>query len=141
MRVALDTNVLVYAEGEGDETRCRQARALVASLPADEVLVPVQVLGELSRVLIGKAGRLRDDVRTAVTGWADAYQVADSTAQAFASALDLMADHQMSTWDALILAVAAEHRCRTLYSEDFHAGLTWHGVTVVNPFEGSHQRY
>ncbi|MCL2423049.1 MAG: PIN domain-containing protein [Micrococcales bacterium] len=134
MRAALDTNVLVYAEGEGDEARCRAARDLVARLPADEVVVPVQVLGELTRVLVGKAGRPRDAVRTAVNGWADAYQVADSTAHAFTSALDLMADHQMNTWDALILAVAAEHQCRTLYSEDFHAGFTWQGVTVVNPF-------
>ncbi|MCL2850321.1 MAG: PIN domain-containing protein [Micrococcales bacterium] len=134
MRVALDTNVLVYAEGEGDEARCRTARGLVARLPADEVVLPVQVLGELSKVLVGKARRPREEVRTAVNGWADAYQVADSTGPALVSALDLMADQQMNTWDALILAVVAEQQCNTLYSEDFHAGLTWHGVTVVNPF-------
>jgi predicted nucleic acid-binding protein len=40
----------------------------------------------------------------------------------------------MPIWDALILAVAAENRCRLLLSEDFQAGFTWRGVTVVNPF-------
>jgi len=38
-------------------------------------------------------------------------------------------------WDALILAVAAENHCRLLLSEDFNAGFTWRGVTMVNPFE------
>lgn len=43
-------------------------------------------------------------------------------------------DHQLPVWDALILAVAAENHCRMLLSEDFQAGFTWRGVTVVNPF-------
>ena len=30
MRVALDTNLLVYAEGLGDAVRCRQASELIA---------------------------------------------------------------------------------------------------------------
>jgi predicted nucleic acid-binding protein len=45
-----------------------------------------------------------------------------------------MVDHQLPIWDALILAVAAESRCRLLLSEDFQNGFTWRGVTVVNPF-------
>jgi predicted nucleic acid-binding protein len=49
------------------------------------------------------------------------------------SALDLSADHQLPIWDTLILAVAAEHGCRLLASEDFQSGLTWRGVTVVDP--------
>ena len=50
-------------------------------------------------------------------------------------ALDLAADHQMPIWDALILAVAADQKCRLLLSEDFQQGFTWRGVTVLNPFQ------
>jgi len=78
MRVALDTNVLAYAEGLGDQSRC---------------------------------GR-----------------------PAFQAALDLNVDHKLQIWDALILAVAAEQHCRILLTEDMHAGFTWRGVTLVNPF-------
>jgi len=46
----------------------------------------------------------------------------------------LHADHQMQIWDGLVLAVAAEHRCRILLSEDLQHGFTWRGVSVVNPF-------
>jgi predicted nucleic acid-binding protein len=69
-----------------------------------------------------------------VLGWADCFEVQDSTWPAFAAALDLTVDHQLPMWDALILAVTAESRCRLLLSEDFQNGFTWRGVTVVNPF-------
>jgi predicted nucleic acid-binding protein len=50
------------------------------------------------------------------------------------AALDLTVDHQILLWDALILAVSADHHCRLLLSEDLQHGFTWRGVTVVNPF-------
>lgn len=134
MRVALDTNILAYAEGLGDEVRCSMALQLVEQLPSGEIVLPAQILGELSRVLTGKAKRSTSQAREAVLGWADTFEVADSTWFAFQSALDLTVDHQLQMWDALILSVAAENHCRLLISEDFHNGFTWRGVTVVNPF-------
>ena len=134
MRVALDTNILAYAEGLGDEPRCAAALKLIEQLPSAEIVLPAQTLGELSRVLTGKAKRSPSQAREAVLGWADSFDVADSTWFAFQAALDLSVDHQLQMWDALILAVAAENHCRLLISEDFHNGFTWRGVTVVNPF-------
>jgi len=134
MRVALDTNILVYAEGLGDEARCSAALLLVEQLPGGAVLLPAQALGELSRVLTGKAKRTAAQAREAVLGWADSFEVADSSWPAFQAALDLMVDHKLPMWDALILAVVAENHCRLLLSEDFQNGFTWRGVTVVDPF-------
>lgn len=134
MRVALDTNVLAYAEGLGDDVRCNAAMQLVAQLPVASVMLPAQTLGELTRVLTAKARRSPTAAREAVLGWADSFEVADSSWTAFQAALDLVVDHQLPMWDALILAVAAESRCRLLLSEDFQDGFTWRGVTVVDPF-------
>ena len=132
--IAIDTNVLVYAEGEGDAARCGAARRLLARVHPTAVVLPVQVLGELHRVLTGRFRRDGGVVREAILGWADAFRVADSSFAAFQSALDLHADRQLQIWDALILAVAAEHGCRLLLSEDYPTGFTWRGVTVVDPF-------
>jgi predicted nucleic acid-binding protein len=44
-------------------------------------------------------------------------------------------------WDALIMSVAAENKCRLLISEDFQNGFTWRGVTVVNPFDTKAKTY
>ena len=70
MKVALDTNVLAYAEGLGDEARCGMALRLVEQLPGTQVVLPAQALGELSRVLAAKAKRSAALVREAVLGWA-----------------------------------------------------------------------
>ena len=134
-RIALDTNIMAYAEGLGDAKRCKAARELVARLPGERVVIPAQTLGELHRVLTGKAGRSAADAKNAILGWADAYDVADSTFDAMRAALELAADHRMPIWDALILSVAAGQKCRLLLSEDFQHGFTWSGVTVVNPFQ------
>ncbi len=136
-RIALDTNVLAYAEGVGDEQRCGKALQLIGLLAVQELILPAQTLGELTRVLIGKARRTPTDTRDAVLGWADSFEVADATWPAFQAAFDLVADHQLPIWDALILAVAAENHCRLLLSEDFTSGCTWRGVTVVDPFGAS----
>lgn len=134
MRVALDTNVLAYAEGLGDAARCRAAAELIERLEPDHVLVPVQVLGELQRVLVSKSGRDPSDVRTVILSWADCFMTGDSTWSAVEAALDLAADHRLQIWDAMVLAVAAEHQCRLLLTEDLQEGFTWRGVTVANPF-------
>ncbi len=134
MRIALDTNLLAYAEGAGEATRCDTARELIGLLPDNAAVVPAQVLGELYNVLTKKLLRTRRYARTAVLEWADSFEVIDSSWRAFQAALDLCTDHELQVWDALILAVAAENQCRILLSEDFQPGFTWRGVTVVNPF-------
>ncbi|MDO8318948.1 hypothetical protein, partial [Rhodoferax sp.] len=48
MRIALDTNVLAYAEGLGDELRCGKAVQLIGLLATRELILPAQTLGELT---------------------------------------------------------------------------------------------
>jgi predicted nucleic acid-binding protein len=134
VRVAIDTNVLAYAEGVGDAERCRVAIGLIERLPEPAVMLPAQVLGELMLVLTRKAGRTREAARDAVLGWADSFDVSDSTWASFQSAFDLSVNHEFRMWDALVMAVAAENHCRIMLSEDLQHGFTWRGVTLVNPF-------
>ena len=91
MDIALDTNVLAYAEGVGDAQR--QALALIERLPPARVRLPAQVLGELVRVLYGKAGRSRADARQAALEWADGFTVLDSS------------------WPAMLGARNSRHSC------------------------------
>lgn len=134
MIVALDTSLLAYAEGVNDSLRQARALDVIRALPEGSVILPVQVLGELFRVLTAKLKRSAADARAAILSWRDAMPVHDTTDQALLAAMDLVADHGLQIWDALILAVAADARCRLLLSEDLQDGFTWRGVTVVNPF-------
>lgn len=133
MRAALDTNLLVYAEGFGDVQRVSSTRVLLEQLSDADLVVPLQCLGELFRVLTGKAGRSPDQARDAVLGWMDAFPLLESTTTAWQGAMDLCVAHQLASWDALVLNVAAEGGARLLLTEDLHAGFCWGGVRVVNP--------
>ncbi|MFL5326275.1 MAG: PIN domain-containing protein [Microvirga sp.] len=137
MRVGLDTNVLVYAEGVNDARRKAQARILLSSLEGADVVLPIQAAGELFRVLVRKAKRAPAEARTAVEGWQDLFESEPTALEAFADAMAVAAEHQLDIWDACIVAVAAEAGCRLLLSEDLAEGFTWRGLTVVNPFAAS----
>jgi predicted nucleic acid-binding protein len=134
VRVALDTNVLAYAEGVNSNERRDDALALIRQLPQQAAVIPVQVLGELFNVLVRKGGRSRSAARDALLSWRDTFPTVETSPETMLMAADLSTDHQLGIWDAVILSVATQAGCRLLLSEDLHEGFTWGGVTVVNPF-------
>jgi len=133
VKVALDTNILAYAEGVNGREKRDQIIQLLQRLPEHAAVVPAQALGELFSVLVLKAKRSRKAARAAVLAWRDAYPVSDTSSTVMISALDLSADHQIRIWDAVMLSAAADADCRLLLSEDLQDGFTWRGVTVTNP--------
>ena len=137
MRVALDTNILAYAEGMNGAEMQDAALTLIQALPREGTLVAVQTLGELFNLLVRKAGRTRSDARAAILSWADSFASIETTPTVMFAAARIAADHRMGLWDAVILAAAGTADCRLLLSEDMHDGLTWSGVTVANPFATS----
>lgn len=134
MRIAFDTNIIVYAAGLNDKTRAERAVALRNAFGPEQTIVPTQVIGELFQVLIGKFRQDRaiafqacDFLRRSGT-----VRAADETS--FDEALVLAGNHGLQFWDALILTTAADANCRALFSEDMQHGFVHRGVTVINPF-------
>ena len=74
MRIALDTNVLVCAEGANGAVMRDKALELIQRLPAGAIVLPVQTLGELFNVLVRKAKRRPGRAREAVLSWRGALQ-------------------------------------------------------------------
>lgn len=134
MRVALDTNILAYAEGVNDAGKRDKVLEMIRRLQQEAAVIPVQVLGELFNVLVRKAGRSRIEARAAIMSWRDTFAVVGTSPEIVLSATDLAADHQFSIWDAVVLSAASHAGCRLLLSEDLQNGFTFGGVTVVDPF-------
>ena len=133
MRVALDTNILAYAEGVNGQAMKKAALDLIERLPQRSLYLPVQVLGELFQVSVRKAGRSPSDARSAILAWRNAFHLVETSPSILLAALDL-AIQQFGIWDAIILSAAAEADCQLLLSEDMRHGFVWSGVTIVNPF-------
>jgi predicted nucleic acid-binding protein len=134
VRIALDTNVLAYAEGVNGQARKEQALALLRAHAGDQLLIPVQALGELFVVLTRKARREAAEARSAVLGWSDSFELIDTSPAVIHEAMELVTSHRLGFWDSVMLAGAAQAGCRLLLSEDMQDGFTWRGVTVRNPF-------
>jgi predicted nucleic acid-binding protein len=132
--VALDTNILAYAEGVNGPSMKELALGLVQRLPQGAVVLPVQTLGELFNVLVRKAARTPANARAAILSWRDSFPLVETSPAIMIAAADLATDHRFGIWDAVILCAAAAADCRLLLSEDLHDGFTWGGVTIVNPF-------
>jgi predicted nucleic acid-binding protein len=131
--VALDTNVLAYAEGVNGLAMKKAALELLDKMPQNLVVLPVQALGELFQLLVRKAGRSPAEARQAILGWRNAFALIETSPDVLLAALDLTVS-QFSIWDAVILCAAAETDCHLLLSEDMQDGFVWRGVTIVNPF-------
>lgn len=134
INIAIDTNVLVYAEDVVSVQRRDAALHLFDKLPRETTLIPVYVLGELYRVLAQKMKRSRAAARAAVFAWGDGFPLIELSSSVMLSATDLSEEHDLPIWDSVVLASAADAGCRLLLSEDFQEGFTWSGVTVTNPF-------
>jgi predicted nucleic acid-binding protein len=134
VKIALDTNILAYAEGANGPARKASALALIERLVPDSTFLPVQTLGELFNVLVKKAGRAPAEARAGILNWGDTFPLIETSASVLLSAADLATDHKFSIWDAVIVSAAADEGCRLLLSEDMQEGFTWGGVTITNPF-------
>jgi predicted nucleic acid-binding protein len=134
MRIALDTNILVYAQGVYGSPMRRRAVDMIRALPADLIVIPAQSLGELFNVLVRKGGYSPQAALNAILNWHTSFAIADTTTAVVASAADIASKHQLSIWDSVILAASASAGCRLLLSEDPQDGFTWTGLTVANPF-------
>ena len=137
MRIALDTNILAYAEGVNGVLKKKSALDIIQKLPPESTFLPVQVIGELFHVLVRNAGRKPERARSALLSWQDAFPLIETSPAIMLAATDLAVHHQFSIWDAVIFSAAAAAGCRLLLSEDLHRGFTWNGVTVANPFSAS----
>lgn len=134
MRLALDTNLLAYAEGVNGAERQAAALRILREAAQQEVLIPAQALGELFVVLTRKAKREAAEARRAVLEWSDSFALIDTTPAVILEAMELVATHRLGFWDAVILAGAAQAGCRLLLSEDMQDGFIWRGVAIRNPF-------
>ena len=129
MSAFFDTSILVYAQQT--DRKADQARALFAGGGK----LSVQVLNEFTAVSRRKQKRDWREIAEAIS---DVLALVDPplalTLELHAAARALAEDHQLSFYDALIVAAAIEAGCDILYSEDMQHGRTIGGLSIVNPF-------
>ncbi|HEY8697174.1 MAG TPA: PIN domain-containing protein [Rhizomicrobium sp.] len=138
MKIALDSNVLAYAEGVNGPVKQTAILQLLARLPPRSQSIGAQVLAELYRVLVGKAKLPAVEARKAVLKWRNSAPVLDTTDAVMLMAIEIATMHRFSIWDSIIISAAAGADCDMLLSEDMQDGFSWAGLVVVNPLGNPH---
>jgi predicted nucleic acid-binding protein len=134
MTVALDSNVLLYAELEPDSDKGVRAADVILRTARMQGIIPVQALGEFLRVVQRRApARYGEAVRQ--TGRYAALFSTSATTEAVLQAAAVLAERtRIQLWDAVIVEAARAAGAHTLLSEDLQDGQQLGGVLVRNPF-------
>jgi len=126
----VDTNVVLYTIGS-DARKKDIARAIVAGKPA----ASAQVVNECVSVCLRKLSFTRDQAYAFAREVMERTEVLPVTGSTIEQAGTLAIRHQLSHWDALIIASALLAGCETLYSEDLqHDQVFDNRLRVINPF-------
>ena len=134
--IFVDTNVLVYVRDRTDEAKQRAAADWLAALWDSRLgRLSVQVLQEYYVTLTRKLtpARSPEEVREDIIALS-AWRPVPVDLATMERAWDIQGRFALSWWDSLIVAAAAESRCRYLLTEDLQDGQMVDGLTIVNPF-------
>lgn len=133
-RVALDTNILVYAELEPASEKGVLCAELIRR-SAERGVLALQVLLEFTSVIRRRRPAALDRAIAKIDVWRAVYQVAPTSEDVMDAALRLVAAHHFQVWDAVIWSASRAAGARCLFSEDMQDGLELGGLTVIDPFQ------
>jgi predicted nucleic acid-binding protein len=135
-KIFVDTNILVYAYDLDAGDKRVKALAVVDRLwDEGKGALSTQVLAEFFVTITRKVKQplplpaARQIIEDYQTGWT----VFPTTPEIVLQAIDGVAQHRMSFWDAMIWAAAKLNGVITIYSEDAQSAQTIEGVRIENP--------
>jgi predicted nucleic acid-binding protein len=125
----LDSNVVLYLLS-GEARKADRAEALLRVRPT----ISVQVLNEITSVCLRKLRLPWEEVEAVIAAVKSNASVVPLTVESHALAMELAQRHQLSFYDAHVVASALQAGAQTLFSEDMHHGLEIEGLRILNPF-------
>lgn len=135
-RAFVDTNVLVYAHDLDAGNKHEVAAKLISQLwESRNGVLSTQVLQECYVTLTKKV--VRPLGKVAVRRLLQSYfswEIAVNDLQTILQASEIEEAHNLSFWDALIVAAASSKNVTLILTEDLNHGQIIEGVLIRNPF-------
>lgn len=133
---AIDANVFVYALVPDESGKPQRAEDLIEKLTPSDTLIVWRVACEVGSVLarMRRTGRADDAAFDAFRSLREMFPLAMPTERVLDEGTRIHREHQVSYWDAMLLAACAEAGVTRLYSEDLQSAPKISGIEIVNPF-------
>ncbi len=132
-RVALDSNILIYAELEPESAKGKRAAELILRAAKDGV-IPVQVFGEYLRFIQRRVPAMFEEAVKQVSVYQAAFLTPSTTGAVIASASEMARDHGLQFWDCVVCVAALDVGAKVLLTEDMQDGRLLNGLRLLNPF-------
>src|SRR5205823_1038519 len=132
-RVALDSNLLIYAELEPESEKGTRSAALILRAARDGV-IPAQVLGEYLRFVQRRAPAAFEDAMRQASIYQAAFLTPPTTDAVINKASALARAHRMQLWDCVVCAASLDASAKVLMTEDMQDGRMIDGLRLINPF-------
>ena len=134
-RFSLDANVFFYAIDANEEERHLRAVDVVerAALEHD-CIVALQAYGEFFAAATRKGRMTIEEARAQIFDWQTLFPTVYPGPGSLNQAIDAVAQHNLSFWDAMLWAVTKEAGATVLLSEDLQDSRELGGVWFRNPF-------
>jgi predicted nucleic acid-binding protein len=132
-RVALDSNILIYAELEPESEKGTRSAGVILRAARDGV-IPAQVLGEYLRFVQRRVPAAFEDAIRQVSTYQALFLTPPTTDAVISKASELTRAHRMQLWDCVVCAASIEAGAKVLMTEDMQDGRTIDGLRLINPF-------
>ncbi len=132
-RVALDSNILIYAELEPESEKGTRSAGLILRAAHDGVIA-VQVLGEYLRFIQRRVPTAFDDAIRQASIYRDVFLTPPTSDAVITKAAELARAHRLQFWDCVICAASAQAGAKVLLTEDMQDGRVIDGMRLINPF-------
>jgi predicted nucleic acid-binding protein len=132
-RIALDSNILIYAELEPESEKGRRSADLILRAARDGV-IPVQVLGEYLRFVQRRSPAAFADAIRQASIYQALFLTPPTTNTVINKASELARAHRTQFWDGIICVASIDAGATVLMTEDMQDGRTIGGLRLINPF-------
>jgi predicted nucleic acid-binding protein len=132
-RVAIDSNILVYAKLESDSEKETRSADLILRTARDGV-IPVQVLGEFLRVIQRRIPDAFDEAVRQASLYQSVFLTPPTTDATLNKAAEMARAHHLQLWDCVVCTAAGQAGAEVLLTEDMQDGQTIGGLRLMNPF-------
>jgi predicted nucleic acid-binding protein len=132
-RVALDSNVLIYAELEPESEKGTRAANLILRAARDGV-IPAQVLGEYLRFVQRRMPTAFAEAIRQASIYQTLFLTPATTSAIIDKACSLARDHRLRLWDCVVCAASVDAGAKVLMTEDMQDGRSIDGLRLMNPF-------
>ncbi len=133
IRVALDSNILIYAEIEPDSAKGMRSADLVLRAARDGVM-PAQVLGEFLRFVQRRFPASFEDAIRQAQLYQSVFITPPTTDAIINKASEWARAFRLQLWDCVVCSASAEARAKVLLTEDMQDGRIPDGLRLINPF-------